>query len=53
MARVAALEVLARALQVKARQLSPGLAAEAQAAVFKNWKCACGRVGVVLMLKRC
>lgn len=34
------MEILTRALQIKARQLSPGLASEAQAAVFKNWKCA-------------
>jgi hypothetical protein len=39
LARVAALEILTRALQVKARALSPGLAAEALQAVVKNWKC--------------
>lgn len=40
LARVAAMEIVTRALQIKARQLSPGLASEVQAAVFKNWKCA-------------
>lgn len=42
LARVAALEALTLALQIKARQLSPGLVAEAQAAIAKNWKCALG-----------